>query len=128
MGYAALREEKAGWIYLFNYNTKEDSHDVKRSSASLTCPAGLQHGGEGHQVWCQLQAGLSPGLTRVLHGHQRLAWGPLRLAEKQTETLLVTMKFGNKCETEIRGSNNDRLNVLETGLFLLKIQQFVLSH
>lgn len=47
MGFAALREEKAGWINLFNYNTKEDSHNVKRSSASLTCPAGLQHRGEG---------------------------------------------------------------------------------
>lgn len=46
-GYAALREEKAGWIYLFDYNTKEDPHNVKRTSASLTCPAGLQRGGEG---------------------------------------------------------------------------------
>ena len=65
----------------------------------------------GHQVWSHLQAGLSPGLTRVLHGHQLLACGPLRLAEKQAETLLVIVKFGNNCETEIRGSNNDRLNV-----------------
>lgn len=62
-------------------------------------------------MWSHQQAGLSPGLTRVLHGHQLLACGPPRPAEKQTDTLPVTVKFGNNCETEIRGSNNDRLNV-----------------
>jgi len=41
MGYAALREKAGIFIYLFSFNPKEDSHNVKRSCSSLTCPAGL---------------------------------------------------------------------------------------
>lgn len=41
MGYAALREEKVGGFnYLFIFNTKENSHNVKRSLSLLTCLAG----------------------------------------------------------------------------------------
>lgn len=37
--------------------------------------------------------------------------GPPGPGEKQAETFLGTAKFGNSCETQVRGSSNDKLHV-----------------
>lgn len=113
--YPALRGE--GRNSLFLSLNKGDSCNGKRNCSWWSCPAGLQPRGE---AW---------GMSDVLPPAGWAPPGSIRgfwvRAVKQRETMQSKVKLGNKCETETRGSTNDRFKVFKQGFFFSKFSALV---